>query len=216
MDAERYGCEQLPVGSPSAASLGAIRTFITGELNDNHIEDLIWGLILVNQYGVKVSTRPSQFENDCLPPRAYALLKLLFLPRPLVIDRRNDGTNRVRLAGSNEAGGIRIRPEPSILARLRAGHLGDACAIATRRLRASGLAPLPHSRTGKTRDRDWGELDHMGGAAMDTARLAAALLIPIDDRAVNLLARLITRGDDDQNDRAQAIAGPISEGDMPS
>jgi CRISPR-associated protein Csx17 len=107
---------------------------------------------------------------------------------------------------------MRIRPEPAILALLRAGRLGEACAIAMRRLRASGLAPLPGVIRGRgLRDGDWTELDGTGRAGLDPRRLAAALLIPVSDSAVNHLFHLATRGEDAQPQ--ETAAATAAEGD---
>ncbi len=86
---------------------------------------------------------------------------------------------------------ILIKPEPRVLALLSAGRVGEACQIAMRRLRASGLSPLPHPRSGGVvRDRDWKELDCLGA---DGQRLAAALLMPISKASIHELQRLVTR-----------------------
>lgn len=190
MDADRKGCENLPLASFANAPLDVVAAFIAGELDDRRIEDLLWGLCLVQP-----KYTPSEPPDGADIPAAYALLKLLFLPRPLVIERRDTGGIKVRYAPSSDEG-IRIRPEPGVLSLLRAGRLGEACAVAMRRLRASGLAPTPQARAGRTRDRDWLELDRMGSAGVDPMRLAAALLIPIDEGAVSRLMNMVTRTED--------------------
>lgn len=209
MDGARAGCVDLPLASPAPASLAAVSAFISGDLDDGLIEELLWGSILVEQTGPV--TRPPPSADSSLPPRAYALLKLLFLPRRLVIEGEGD-RRRARPARRDERGGIRIRPEPAILALLRAGRLGEACGIAMRRLRASGLNPLPAPIRGRrVRDGDWKELDGMGGAGLDARRLAAALLIPVRDSEVNRVFHLATRGGDAE---PQETAAPVAaEGD---
>lgn len=185
MDGERAGCVALPLDSLACASLAAVAAFINEELDETRVEDLLWGLILVDQArSMRTDREPTTL------PRAYALLKLLFLPRPL--------------------GGVRIRPEPAILSLLRVGRLGEACAIAMRRLRASGLNPMPAPIRGRgVRDRAWQELDGMGRAGL-SRRLAAALLIPIDDIAVNHLFHVATRGEEAEPHETPAAA---AEGD---
>jgi CRISPR-associated protein Csx17 len=114
---------------------------------------------------------------------------------------------------NNELGGIIVSPEPSIPHLLRAGRLGEACAIAMRRLRASGLNPMPRPIRGRrVRDDDWRELDRMGGSGIDPRRVAAALLIPIGDDAVGRLVRLAISGDDFVDDQAEAASGASFEG----
>ena len=195
MDGEREGCENLPLASRATAPLSAIAAFIAAETDDRLIEDLLRGLMLVE------SCPHHPRESDDAPgvPAGYALLKFLFLPDPLVIERRDDGRAagaRMVHADEPKERGVRIRREPRIPHLLRAGRLGEACEIAMCRLRASGLAPMPRARAGRSRDDDWKELDRMGSAGVDPARLAAALLIPISDAAVSRLVTHITRPED--------------------
>lgn len=191
IDADRKGCERLPLWSSATASLSSVADFIAGDLDDRRIEDLLWGLMLVEPN----AHHPPESDDSSEIPATYALLRLLFLPRPLVIERRVDKGVSARYATQGE-NGVRIRPEPRILHLLRAGRLGEACVIAMRRLRASGLAPMPRARAGRTRDGDWRELDRVGAAGLDPVRLAAALLIPISEKAVSRLVTRITRPED--------------------
>lgn len=174
MDAERSGCTDLPLAAANFASLGAISRFLAGELDERRIEDLLWGLMLMPH--VPGMLRDATDTTDAqLLPRAYALLKLLFLPQPFT-------TNSMSVA---------IKPEPSIISLLIGGRVGEACQIAMCRLRASGLWPLPHPRSGGVvRDSDWKELDSLGH---DGERLAAALLLPISHTSINHLQRLVVR-----------------------
>lgn len=204
IDSVRAGCQRLPLASRFAVPLDTVAAFLGGELDEQRIDDLIWGLMLIDDRGTQTPDR--QGADHSTVPRAYALLKLLFLPRPLVIERRADGTRFARLLQDNEPGGIVIRPEPSILPLLRGGRLGEACKIAMRRLRSSGLDPMPKPIRGRgVRDDDWRELDRMSGSGIDPQRLAAALLIPIREDAVKRLIDLVIRGDaihDDQMEKS--------------
>lgn len=195
MDGERVGCESLPLASSDTVSLGAISAFISGDVDDERIEDLLWGLTLVSPE----NSAPSASADDTVLPREYALLKLLFLPRPLMTGRRGDRV-RWRLARNGESG-IRIRPEPRILSLLRSARVGEACKIAAQRLRSSGLIPLPGSLpTGVTRDAEWNEGQFHG---RDAYRLGAALLLPISSASVGHLAHLACR---EQSAAAEAFA----------
>jgi CRISPR-associated protein Csx17 len=215
MDGQRTGCERLPLASRFTVSLDMVAAFIAGEIDEQRVEELIWGLMLINDRGRQRQDRRG--ANDPQIPRAYALLKLLFLPRPLVVERGAEGMLFTHLLRDNEHGGVVIRPEPSILHLLRGGRLGEACAIAMRRLRASGLHPMPGPIRGRrVRDDDWRELDRMGGAGIDPLRLAAALLIPICDDAVSRLVRLTIRGGEVENEQTQTVAAKNHEGGMPS
>jgi CRISPR-associated protein Csx17 len=190
VDAQRVGCENLPLASGADVGLDVVAAFISGEVDDARIEELLWGLILVDGKRAGEShARPS--SNGGLLPRAYALLKLLFLPRPLVIERRDDERVRVRLARSGEEG-IRVKPEPVVLHLLRAGRIGEACTAAMRRLRAAGLNPLPRPVRGRhVRDDDWRQLERTNLAGLDARRIAAALLIPISGSAITALAAMV-------------------------
>jgi CRISPR-associated protein Csx17 len=203
MDGERANCQNLPLASRDTASFGAISAFLAGEVDDERIEGLLWGLMLVDRPGPEMRSDRraargpgaewSADSNDILPA-IYCLLKLLFLPRPLVTERSGENAVRWRLAGPDEQGFLRVRPEPAILSLLRTGRVGDAAAVAMRRLRASGLTPLPQRRSsGVSRDHEWTEINLSLRAGQ---RLAASLLIPIRSDAVNALVQKVTRADD--------------------
>ncbi len=191
MDGERAGCERLPLASRSDAPLDTVTAFIEGDLDDGRIEDLLWGLMLVDprqRSGEKI-IEPAEPTHRPPLPRDFALLKLLFLPRPVTTEGHGDGA-RWRYARSVEPA-VTILPEPRILPLLRAGRVGEACQIAAGRLRASGLPPMPGPRaTGAIRDADWSECSSDHRRAL---RLAAALLVPIPSTSVNHLLHLVCR-----------------------
>lgn len=200
LDGEREGCQNLPLSFKRAANLKAVSAFIARDrVDDRRLEELLWGLTLVDHrqdYPEVARVRP-----DAPPlPRAYALLKLLFLPGPLVRERDEHGRAIWRLASEDKPGAVRIWPEPQILPMLRAGHVGQACAAAMRRLRASRFKPLPQ-RTGGGRNRDdaWADAHRV-----DPKRLAAALLFPVDSAAINRLIQLVTRRDEELEPVTQA------------
>lgn len=174
MDGERKSCEFLPLASKNFVSLRSVSRFLAGELDDRRIEDLLWGLMLVEPK-FDLAVCPAGEGKGPPLPRAYALLKLLFLPEPLQLDGRD----------------VRIKAQPEIVTLLTSHRVGHACRIAARRLRASGLAPLPYPPGGgKLRDDAWLELDHM---EIDGERLAAALLLPINRASTAELYRLVIR-----------------------
>ena len=204
MDGDRAGCDRLPLMSRVAVPLGTIASLLANDLDDELVEGLIWGLMLVDQRRKteRGRKRGQAAQPDSVPllPRDYALLKLLFLPRALTIDHKVDGMVSWRLARDGEAG-IAIRPEPRILPLLRAGRIGEACRIAAQRQRMSGLSPMPGPlSTGVMRDGDWAErdVDHR-----HAERLAAALLIPVSSKSVNRLVHLVCR---DQSAAVEAFA----------
>lgn len=207
MDGERNGCEDLPLQSRCAAPLSAVTLFMEGELDDERIEELVWGLMLIDP-GRRTSGHAAPSLTSALAdapplPREYALLKLLFLPRPLVAER-SGGDLRWRLAGRREQG-MRIRPEPRALPLLSAGRVGEACRIAAHRLRTAGLTPMPGPLpSGATRDDSWSELRPDLRRAQ---RLAAALLIPIDSWSPDHLVELVCRDNLAVQTRTAASAG---------
>jgi CRISPR-associated protein Csx17 len=208
-DGIRAGCESLPIASRYFVSLETTATFMAGYLDDEKIEQLVWGLMLVDHRRVSHPTtnQPPAIQNVPPLPRDYALLKLLFLPRPLTADRHN-GELRWRLARNDELG-ITIRPEPRILPLVRSGRVGEACRIAAHRLRVSGLPPMPSPlATGTMRDDNWAELtiDHRSAQ-----RLAASLLIPISSKSVGRLVHLVCRADDSSAAETLAI---LAEGEL--
>jgi CRISPR-associated protein Csx17 len=208
MDGSRAGCERLPNASRSPVPLNCIAAFLHGELDDRRIADLIWGLMLIRDGGTMGSVTVG--TNRLYLPRAYALLKLLFLPRLLVFERAADGKFFARL--SNGSGGVVISPEPTVLHLLRSGQLGEACAVAMRRLRASGLNPLPGPIRGRrVRDGDWRELDDFGGDGSRLQRLTAALLIPITDLTLDWIFHLVIHGDE-QDERTTLMVATHRKG----
>jgi CRISPR-associated protein Csx17 len=182
MDGAKAGCHELPLAATSFASMDAVARFIARETDDARIAELLWGLILVRPASAPAARQP---ETEPVPlPRTYALLKLLFLPDP------------IRVYGC----AVVVRPEPAIVSLLLSGRIGEACRIATRRLRSSGFAPLPHARgAAGARDRDWEEARHGG---VDGRRLAAALLMPMAPHDVQKLATLVLR-----DERKTELAG---------
>ena len=160
--------------------------FIAGETNDRRddrrIEELLWALMLVRtseQHDAQFT--PS--EASVPFPRAFALLKPLFLPRPIRSYR-----DRWKYAEA-ESESILIRLDPRILPLVRAGRIREACDIAARRLLVSGLQPM----TGPTAS---GIVRQIGAEIeidLDPTRLAASLLLPIRGDELNHLLRLVTR-----------------------
>ncbi len=201
MDGVRAGCEHLPLDFKRTLSLDMIALFIAGGLDDRRIEHLLWGLMLIDHRQQYPSGIPRVRIDHAPPlPREYALLKLLFLPRPLL--RRWDEEHQRwnwRLAHPSSTAnrkedlenGLTIRTDPRVLPLLRAGRLEEACRIAHQRLRASGLTPLPGpTSSGFSRRSDW---EH--DPSLKPKRLAASLLLPVGNDVVNQLVHLVTRQD---------------------
>ncbi|MBI3492255.1 MAG: type I-U CRISPR-associated protein Csx17 [Acidobacteria bacterium] len=174
MDGARAGCDDLPLFFFRGATRGAIARFLAGDLDERRLEQLLWGLILVDPGNIELPT--ADVDATTVLPRQFALLKLLFLPFPL----------------PTRTGEVWIKPEPGVLSLLAANRIGDACQLAMRRLRSSGVVPLPRrSAGGIIRDGVWQEEVPLHGS-----RLAAALLVPISWSAIQPLAELVLRNEE--------------------
>ena len=188
MDSEKKGEALPPLSSPFPASLVDIASFLNGELDDTRLEDLVWGLSLVER------TRESEVSMtgvDAELPRAYALLKLTLLPGRLVWANSPNGDPVLRLnrSGSDDAmAGVAVKPELAIPAKLRAGDVQGSCEVAARRLRSSGFSTVgDFLADGAGRAVEW------SASGVRPERLLGALLFPIHDFAVNPLADLVLR-----------------------
>jgi CRISPR-associated protein Csx17 len=165
VDARAANASHPALASRRCASLVAVDAFLRGETDDERLEALLRGLTLLNWSQRSVRFLYTSRSIPSTLPRAYALLKLLFLP---------DG--KLKLHALTDA--VTIRHEPAIVPLLRAGRVSEALDIADRRLRTCGLTPFTCQF-------------HV---SQDVGvRLAAALLIPIADPAINALARLVLR-----------------------
>jgi len=204
MDGARAGCEHLRLESWHRASLDVVSAFLAGDVDFRRVEELLWGLMLIDhQRNYPAKLRAAKMESAIPLPREYALLKLLFLPRPLARqwDAKHDRWIwRLAKAVKQPDGKtklderVRIRPEPRILPLLRAGRVAEACRIAYQRLRSSGLKPLPYATSGRPlRDDEWTGLPGDPGRGR---RLAAALLLPLHSGSINTIVHLVTRQDD--------------------
>src|SRR5579884_1052614 len=136
-----------------------LAAFIDGEVDDNLISELLWGLALLDWQDVKPDDLPAApREREIAPSAFYALLKLCFTP-PLPDEQP------VPLA-------------PAIHRRAARGDGASASELAVRRLRASGFAPAVE------------KISITGALAQ---RTAAALLLPVQRRQVELIRETVLR-----------------------
>jgi CRISPR-associated protein Csx17 len=162
IDARKDSLPHPPLQSKRYASLETVAAFLNGETDDEQLEDYLFALSLINWRSASEHEARKTSNSTQNLPRIYALLKLLFLPK---------GEFR-----RGNAAKIEIKHEPSIIPLLRAERITDVLEIAERRLKSSGIAPL-------TSDFYYPQ--------EEGARLAAALLIPIDQTAIEEIAKLI-------------------------
>ncbi|AMV26281.1 hypothetical protein VT84_17925 [Gemmata sp. SH-PL17] len=188
MDSEKNGEPLPPFGSSFPAALSNVSAFLNRETDDEKLEELLWGLSLVERGEER--ELPTAGGPTGLP-RAYALMKLTLLPGRLRWEPALNGDAVLRLtcpSADETPSGIAVKPEPAIAAKLRAGDVQGACEVAARRLRASSFSLIGgFLADGSRRDIDWAS----GGTSPE--RLLAALLLPISDITVNQLADLVLR-----------------------
>lgn len=152
MDAERLACVGRPLRGSIEIHAEDITAFLEGTVDDELIEDLLFGMTWIEWW--KADGETAELQRRWSEPvarrpirRSWALLKQLF---------RNDEYRR--RTAENEAVGY----EPAVVPLLRAQRVGEACRLASRRLHAGGRRPTKAAFP----DGD------------DGLRLAASLLIP--------------------------------------
>jgi CRISPR-associated protein Csx17 len=162
VEARMQALPHPPLVSSRFASLADIGAFLSYGTDDQKIEDYLRGLILLDWSKDKPSfTGAKSPPVPASLPRVYALLKLLFLPHGNLYFCNKETI---------------ISHEPTIVPLLRAGRPIDAIDIAYKRLKSSGLAPL---------------IKNFPLSERHGTRVAAALLIPIDEHSIRALARLV-------------------------
>ncbi|MCR4418608.1 MAG: type I-U CRISPR-associated protein Csx17 [Clostridia bacterium] len=169
------------------APLSDVQRFLAGEVSDRRLETLVRAFLLLDwtSGGVWPAQAGGEPEREVPPEisRLYALVKLLFHPaRP-----------HKRLA-EDDGWPLLAEPDLALLARLRAGDAGAAVRIAARRLRARG-----HTLVGTAGSRRPGRVPLPVCPPSLATRVAAALLIPVSDRALRGLAELVLRTPEDRS-----------------
>lgn len=169
----------MPLWGRCAASLPDLADFIDGHVNDQRIEALLKGLMLVRwnppadseastELRREIRQMPSGPTTERTPDAAYCLLKLCHLAKP--VDER-----AVKLA-------------PQITHRAVYGDLTAATQLASRRLFASGFQPA---------------VDVIAGRGERCRRIAAALTFPIRQRdAQTVLGRVLRHSSDDASEES--------------
>ncbi len=161
----RRRLNRLPLASTRWASLLAVCAFLGRESDDGRIEELAWGLLGATR-PAPAAGRQTGKPAGAIPPRAYALLKLCFMPQPV---------------GGSVWPGDPCPARTRILAALGQGDLFGACWLAAKELQALGLPAVARPEAGGARDAGWRD------AALDPARLGAALLVPISPEVAGYL-----------------------------
>ena len=177
VEASTRGLDDKPLGGATAARLVDVAAFLSADFDDARCAALLAGLVWARPARIRSATGRT---GPAPVPFAYAALKPLFTPdAALRAARRLPPTARLPVP-------------PGLIVRLRAG--GDsrdgratdaAVRLALARARASGLpAPFADAHSGS---RGSASAGGRMGAGVSADRLAAALLIPIDDRGLSAL-----------------------------
>jgi CRISPR-associated protein Csx17 len=113
IDARMHSLSRPPLTSSRSASLKAVADFLSRETDDERIKEFLRALILLDwSKDNRASDKQTRYVPPTLP-RAYALLKLLFLP---------EGKLQIKQGGDS----INIKHEPTVVPLLRALRVEDA------------------------------------------------------------------------------------------
>lgn len=156
---------RVPLASTRWASLSAVCAFLCRESDDRRIEELAWGLLGAKR-PAPAAGRQRGKPAGAIPPRAYALLKLCFVPQPV---------------GGGVWPGDPCPARTRILAALGQGDLFRACWLAAKELQALGVPAIARPEAGGARDAGWRD------ALLDPVRLGASLLVPISPEEAGYL-----------------------------
>lgn len=178
VEATTRGLPDKPLASASHAGLADVGAFLSGDFDDSRCAAFLAGLIWVGP----TSLRGSTSAPDAPLSFAYAALKPLFVP---------DATLRRTGLLAETA---RLPVPPGLVTRLRAGGgrtdgrtIDTAVQVALARARGSGVSSLfDPARSGR---RTGVAESSRYGVGLSAERLAASLLIPIDDDDLRTLAR---------------------------
>ena len=176
VEATIRGIDDKPLAAATSARLSDVTEFLSGAFDDARCAAFVAGLIWARPTYLSVNPMV-QFP---LVPFAYAALKPVFTPNQTLR----------RIGALTET--ARLPVPPGLVSRLRAGgpsrngHATDvAVRVAFARGRGSGIAsPFDPARAGGRQAHGEGS---RFGAGIPADRLAAALLIPIDDHALKVL-----------------------------
>jgi CRISPR-associated protein Csx17 len=201
LEGKTRGITGMPMEGALAVRWRDVIAFLAGTLDEARVENLLWAMATFDwvQAGSRLtlrSTRGSGLEPDAAGqieniPRAYALLKLLFLPTS---KRKTIPGSDV--AAARQAEGMSALTEVTsrhgqILSHLRAGNLARATELAMIRLRVAGLAPRG-ARTSRA------PRFILPPPALE--RVAGVLLAPVSSGQAVELARLVLRSTEDAGD----------------
>ncbi len=161
------------------ARLGDVRLFVDALVDDERLEELLRGLVLLD-WRAAAPELLSANDRDGSPPSGFALLYLASEdPRRIEGALRAASRSELKRLPAFKApeNASRVR-NAALLARAAAGDAWGATGAAARRLRGWGLVPL---------------CDAVREPPMRARRLAAALAFAIDKRSVRALVAQVIR-----------------------
>ena len=129
--ANQNNCESNPTFGLVSLHPGDVMSLLEGLVDEQEVEDLLFGLTWVRWKRDKILNNiylrwSTPVQPVCIS-RAWAILKLIFWPEPII-----DPNTRKKII---------LRPEPGLLPLLRAGRIEEAVSLARHRLFVSGLKP---------------------------------------------------------------------------
>ena len=175
LDADRLGVPGIPLKADLAARIEDVMLFLRGETDDDRIEEYLWGFLWIRRPGTKKHGEEDDSVFRSLSkkwnnqPAGRPFSRLYGLFKLLHHPTGPDSTV--------------FKREPRILPLLTAGRTDEALDVAVRRLCISGLKPLPLT------------IDE----AVAPVRLAASLAFPLDNQAVQNMAKAILALQEDEN-----------------
>lgn len=179
VEAAIRGFEDKPLAGAVPARLADVGAFLSGDFDDTRCAALLAGMIWVRPARLSMKTSSNTDVPPAPIPFAYAALKPIFTPDRILR----------RIHALAETAQMPI--PPGLIARLRTGggsrdgRATDAVVRAALvRARSSGLpSPFGSGRAGGRIGAEGGRI----GVGLRADRLAAALLVPIDEHALKIL-----------------------------
>ncbi len=167
---ERMNLTDRPWLAYARAPLGAVAAWLGGELDDSRVGDLLQGLVLARI--------PSHLPDPSIAatpvPPAYSVLKPMFTSH----DQLARAGLLPEFGDASDAHAGPAREAASVVRLLAADRVKDAVALGVRRLRANGTPALT-------------SLEYSAHPA--SARLLAALLVPLSNHDLRSVVRRVTR-----------------------
>ncbi len=198
MDGIRLDSDLVPLSGRLSVSTSEVHSFLTGQIDERKLSDLLWGLITVRwreyQRELHGFEGSKKYQSTPKLPRIYALLKIVNLPGALLFSKKG----RWKISYNPEEG-TRFPPVPEIVRLIKAGRLQNAVKKSVHRIVASGLTPLGSIRGKSTVPDFYVESDVK-------RRLPGALLIPIWD--IDSLVQKVLRTPSEPEKRRDTVPQP--------